>query len=52
MPYLHSTLAEVLADRYTQNAARVRELAAPLNNTQFWQKPFRSETALATWCCI
>ena len=40
MPDLHSTLASVLADRYTANAARVRELAAPLTNGQFWQKPF------------
>ena len=40
MPDLHSTLASVLADRYTANAARVRELAAPLTNAQFWQKPF------------
>jgi DinB family protein len=37
---LHSTLSSVLADRYTANAARVRELAAPLTNAQFWQKPF------------
>ena len=36
----HSTLASVLAARYTANAARVRELAAPLTNAQFWQKPF------------
>jgi uncharacterized damage-inducible protein DinB len=40
MAGLHSTLSAVLADRYAQNAARVRDLAAPLNNTQFWQKPF------------
>jgi uncharacterized damage-inducible protein DinB len=40
MPHLHSTLSEVLTDRYTQNAARVHELAAPLTNAQFWQKPF------------
>jgi hypothetical protein len=37
---LDKTLASVLADRCTANAARVRELAAPLTNTQFWQKPF------------
>jgi DinB superfamily len=30
----------MLTDRYTANAARVHELAAPLTNTQFWQKPF------------
>jgi hypothetical protein len=40
MPGLHSTLATVLADRYTANAVRVRELAAPLTNAQFWQKPY------------
>ena len=40
MPDLHSTLSTILADRYTANAARVRELAAPLTNAQFWQKPF------------
>jgi uncharacterized damage-inducible protein DinB len=40
MSDLNSTLAAVLADRYTQNAARVHELAAPLSNAQFWQKPF------------
>src|SRR5271170_4836008 len=37
---LHSTVAAVLNDRYSANAARVRELAAPLTKTQFWQKPF------------
>jgi DinB superfamily len=37
---LHSTLSSVLADRYTANAARVYELARPLTNAQFWQKPF------------
>jgi uncharacterized damage-inducible protein DinB len=35
-----STLTSVLADRYATNAARVRELAAPLTDKQFWQKPF------------
>ena len=40
MPDLQSTLVTILADRYTSNAARVRELAAPLNDKQFWQKPF------------
>jgi uncharacterized damage-inducible protein DinB len=40
MPELRSTLSSVLSDRYTANAARVRELAAPLSNSQFWQKPF------------
>ena len=40
MPDLHSTLSSVLTDCYAQNAARVRELATPLTNSQFWQKPF------------
>jgi hypothetical protein len=40
MPDLRSTLSSVLTDRYAANAARVRELAAPLTNAQFWQKPF------------
>jgi len=40
MPDLHSTLSTVLTDRYAANAARVHELAAPLTNAQFWQKPF------------
>jgi uncharacterized damage-inducible protein DinB len=40
MPRLEETLASVLVDRYAANAARVRELAAPLSEKQFWQKPF------------
>ena len=40
MPDLVATLSSALADRYTANAARVRELSAPLTNAQFWQKPF------------
>ena len=40
MSDLHSTLSSVLTSRYTANAARVHELAAPLTNAQFWQKPF------------
>jgi len=40
MPDPQSTLATILAERYITNAARVRELAAPLNDKQFWQKPF------------
>jgi len=40
MTDLNVTLAAVLADRYTSNATRVRELSAPLTNAQFWQKPF------------
>ena len=40
MPDLPQTLSEALADRYYTNLARVRELAAPLTETQFWTKPF------------
>ena len=40
MPDLHSTLSSVLTDRYSENAARVHDLAAPLTNAQFWQKPY------------
>src|ERR1700734_4125655 len=40
MSNLASTLGSVLIDRYTQNSARVRELAAPLTSEQFWAKPF------------
>jgi uncharacterized damage-inducible protein DinB len=40
MAGLDVTLVSVLTDRYTANAARVRELSAPLSNEQFWQKPF------------
>ena len=40
MESLHTTLAKILCDRYTANAARVRELAAPLSDAQFWRKPF------------
>jgi uncharacterized damage-inducible protein DinB len=40
MPGLDGTLVSVLVDRYSTNAARVRELAAPLTDEQFWQKPF------------
>ena len=40
MSDLRSTLASVLCDRYAANAARVRELAAPLTEAQFWHKPF------------
>jgi len=36
----HSTLAAVLSDRYATNAARVRELATPVGDDQFWGKPF------------
>jgi hypothetical protein len=40
MARLDETLVSVLVDRYAVNAARVRELAGPLSNNQFWQKPF------------
>ena len=37
---LHVTVSSVLSARFTANTARIRELAAPLSATQFWQKPF------------
>jgi uncharacterized damage-inducible protein DinB len=40
MSDLHSTLSSILATRYSANATRVHDLAAPLTNAQFWQKPF------------
>lgn len=40
MTDLHRTLSTVLGDRYAANAARVRELAVPLTEKLFWQKPF------------
>jgi hypothetical protein len=40
MPELHKTLASVLTDRFSANASRVRDLASPLTNAQFWQRPF------------
>ena len=40
MTELHTTLSNVLSDRYATNAARVRELAALVADAQFWQKPF------------
>jgi hypothetical protein len=40
MPELDATLIAVLAERYFANLARVRELAAPLTEKQFWTKPF------------
>ena len=40
MPDLHATLSATLLDRYSANAARVHELAAPIENAQFWQNPF------------
>lgn len=40
MPTLDLTLASVLADRYNSNLARIRELATPLTENQFWTKPY------------
>lgn len=40
MSGIDKTLVSVLIDRYAANAAHVRELAAPLTDSQFWQKPF------------
>jgi uncharacterized damage-inducible protein DinB len=40
MPELHSELISVFSALYAKNATRVRELAAPLTEIQFWQKPF------------
>jgi len=40
MSTINETLSAVLSDRYALNAARVNELAAPLDETQFWRKPF------------
>jgi uncharacterized damage-inducible protein DinB len=40
MTDLSSTLAAGLIERYSANAARIHELAAPITDTQFWRKPF------------
>jgi uncharacterized damage-inducible protein DinB len=40
MADLKTTIAADLAARYQKLAGVVRELAAPLNNEQFWAKPF------------
>ena len=40
MPDPCSTISACLTKRYSANAARVRELAEPLSNAQFWHKPF------------
>ena len=40
MSGLDLTLASVLTDRYNSNLARIRELAAPLTEQQFWTKPY------------
>jgi len=41
MENLQATIASGLAERYGMLASRVRELAAPLTQDQFWHKPFR-----------
>ena len=40
MKSLDSTVATALTERYTTLAAKVRELASPLSDEQFWRKPF------------
>ena len=40
MSELNQTLTSVLAGSFSANAARIRELAAPLSQEQFWNKPF------------
>ncbi|HTT24226.1 MAG TPA: DinB family protein [Candidatus Sulfotelmatobacter sp.] len=40
MPGFDVTLATAVAGRYFTNLARIRELAAPLTEKQFWTKPF------------
>ena len=40
MAELHGTLVYVLANRYVTNAARVRALAEPISDVQFWEQPF------------
>jgi hypothetical protein len=40
MENLRATIATGLAERYGTLASRVRELAAPLTDQQFWRRPF------------
>jgi uncharacterized damage-inducible protein DinB len=40
MPGLDVTLRSVLAERFDAHARRIRELAVPLSEKQFWTKPF------------
>src|SRR5580693_2896633 len=40
MSELDKALRSLLTKRYAANATRVRELATPLTNDQFWRKPF------------
>jgi DinB family protein len=37
---LDKTIASALGNRYSSNAARIHELAAPLTDDQFWRKPY------------
>jgi hypothetical protein len=37
---LDKTIASALGSRYSSNAARIHELAAPLTDEQFWRKPY------------
>jgi len=40
MPDLHTTLSASLTAPFFANLARIRELAAPLTEQQFWTKPY------------
>ena len=40
MTDLHSTIESSLTGRYRAHAERIRELADPLTDEQFWRKPF------------
>ncbi|MGH9513044.1 MAG: DinB family protein [Terriglobales bacterium] len=40
MDDLNSTLVGAFTERYTSLACKVRELAAPLSEEDFWRKPF------------
>jgi hypothetical protein len=40
MSNLQATIASGLTERYATLASRVRELAGPLTEDQFWRKPF------------
>lgn len=40
MPTLEATVAAGFSRRYAELAERVRELAAPLTEEQFWRKPY------------
>jgi uncharacterized damage-inducible protein DinB len=40
MSDLKSTLSSTLTAHFTKNLARIHELAAPVSEEQFWQKPF------------